>query len=412
MQAIVERGCGLDVHQALVVACVLIGTAQERPRREVRSFATTMAALRALRAWLRALGITHVAMESTGVYWKPVYAVLEEDEAFELIVGNAQHIKNVPGRKTDVKDSEWIALLLRHGLIKKSFVPPKPIRALRDLLRYRRTLVQGRAAERNRLLKLLEGANIKLSSVVSDVFGVSGLAMLKALLAGEASPEAIADLACGRLRRKRPALTQALEGGVEAHHRALLALQLRRLEESERDLAALDARLAEQLAPYAAQHALLMQIPGIDWLSAAVIIAEIGVDMSVFLSAYHLAAWAGVCPGNHQSAGRRQRGTARPGNVHLKTALFEAALGAARTRGSYFRSKYHRLKARRGAKRAALAIAHKLLIAAYHMLATGADYRDLGADYLDQRNIKRTTDRLVRRLQDLGYTVTLQPKAA
>jgi len=409
MQALIERCCGLDVHQETVVACLMVGAPGVRPSKEVRTFRTVTRDLEALRDWLAAEGVTHVGMESTGVYWRPVYAVLEGH--FDLIVGNARHIRNVPGRKTDVKDAEWIADLVRHGLIAKSFVPPRPLRELRDLLRYRRKLVESQTAERNRLLKLLETANIKLASVMSDVFGVSGRAMLKALIEGQASAEAMADLAKGQLRRKRADLVLALEGRMEEHHQFLLATQLRRLEAIEHDVAALDLRIVERLGPYRAPHALLMQIPGVDWVVAAVIIAEIGVDMSVFLSVYHLSAWAGVCPGNHESAGRQRSGRARKGNVHLRTILVGAAVSAGRTKGSYLRDKFHRLKARRGPLRAALAIAHKILVAAYHMLAKGVGYRELGEAYLDQIGQTRTVANLKRRIERLGYHVTLQPIA-
>ena len=405
MRVIVERCCGLDVHQETVVACLLIGAPGDRPTKETRTFRTVTRDLEALRDWLAAAGVTHVGMESTGVYWRPVYAVLEGH--FDLTVGNARHIRNVPGRKTDVKDAEWIADLVRHGLIAKSFVPPRPLREMRELLRYRRKLTESQAAERNRLLKLLETANIKLASILSDVFGVSGRAMLRALIEGRASVEAIADLARGQLRRKRSDLILALEGRMEEHHRFLLATQLRRLEAIEQDIAALDLRINERLEPYRMPHALLMQIPGVDWLVAAVIIAEIGVDMGVFLSVYHLSAWAGVCPGSHESAGRRNSGRARKGNVHLRTMLVGAAISAARTKGSYLKDKFHRLKARRGAMRAALAIAHKILVSAYHMLAKGLPYRDLGEAYLDQIGQSRTVANLKRRLERLGYHVTL-----
>jgi transposase len=409
MQVMIERAAGLDVHQETVVACVLIGKPGWRPTKEVRTFRTMTRELEGLRDWLLSLGVTHVGMESTGVYWKPVYSVLEG--SFELIVGNARHIRNVPGRKTDVKDAEWIADLVRHGLIAKSFVPPPPLRELRELLRYRRKLVESQAAERNRLLKLLETANIKLASVATDVFGVSGRAMLKALIEGTASAETMADLAKGQLRRKRVDLVLALEGRVEDHHRFLLAIQLRRLEAAEADIAGLDQRIDEKLEPYRVAHALLMQIPGVDWVVAAVLIAEIGIDMSVFLSVYHLASWAGVCPGNHQSAGRQKSGRARKGNVHLRTMLVGAAISASRTKGSYLKDKFYRLKARRGGLRAALAIAHKILVAAYHMLATGADYKDLGEAYLDQLGRSHTVSNLKRRLERLGYRVTLEQKA-
>ena len=408
MERMIERCAGLDVHQASVVACVLIHETGKRATKQIRSFGTMTADLQALRDWLKAHGVTHVGMESTGVYWRPVYAVLEG--AFELIVGNARHMKNVPGRKTDIKDAEWIAELVCCGLIRPSFVPPKPLRELRELLRYRRKLVAVQAAERNRLQRLLETANIKLGSVATDVFGVSGRAMLRALIAGEASPEAMADLARGHLRRKRAELVRALEGHVEEHHRFLLAMQLQRVEAAERDIEQLDGRIAEKLIPYQFAVTLLMQIPGVDWVVAAALIAEIGIDMSVFLSVHHLAAWAGLCPGSYESAGKHKSVAARKGNVHLRTILVGAAMAAKNTKGSYFRDKYHRLKARRGAMRAALAIAHKILVAAYHMLSRGVGYRDLGETYLDHLDRTRTAANLKRRLEGLGYAVSIQPK--
>ena len=410
MEAVVECCAGLDVHQGSVVACVLLGAAGRKPRKEVRTFATATADLVALRDWLKALGVTHVGMESTGVYWKPVYAILEGH--FELIVGNAHHIKAVPGRKTDVKDAEWIADLVRHGLVRASFVPPLAIRELRDLVRLRRSLSEGLTTERNRTLKLLETANIKLASVASEVFGVSGLAMLRALVENAASPEQMAELARGKLRRKLAPLARALEGRLTEHHRFVLDLHLRRMAAIEADLAALDARIEAQMEPFRAQRALLRQIPGVDDRIAATIIAEIGIDMGVFGNAMRLASWAGVCPGNYESAGRQRRGTTRRGNVHLKTALVTAAIGASRRKGSYYKDKCHRLKARRGCLRAAIAIAHKILVAAYHMLATGAPFRDLGEAFLDQQARRRRTANLVRRLNTLGYDVMLQPRAS
>lgn len=407
MDVIVERCCGLDVHQATVVACLLVGPADGKTRKEVRQFSTMTASLREMRDWLRAAGCTQVGMESTGVYWQPVYAVLAEH--FELVVGNAHHIKAVPGRKTDVKDSEWIARLLRHGLIQPSFVPPKPLRQLRDLVRYRRKLVDGVAAERNRLLKLLETANIKLSSVASDVFGVSGMAMLRALIGGDATPEEMAKLARGVLKRKHAKLVLALDGCIEEHHRFILGVQLQRIEAGEADVAALDKRIAEKLVPYEMEHCRLMTIPGVDWFVAAVIIAEMGVDMTVFPSAGHAAAWGGMSPGNDESAGKRRTAGARRGNVHLKTALVTAAVAASRKSGSYLADKYHRLRARRGTMRAAVAVGHKILIAAYHMLANGTDYKDLGPAHLDHARRQRTTKSLVRRLGHLGYQVMLVP---
>jgi transposase len=410
MDAIVERVAGVDVGQASVVATVLVGAAHERARKETRAFGTVTRELLALREWLLAKGVTQVALEGTGIYWRPVYEVLED--AFDMILGNAHHIKNVPGRKTDVKDSEWLADLARHGLIARSFVPPKPIRQLRELLRYRRKLVESRTTERNRLLKVLETANIKLASVASNVFGVSGRLMLQALLEGGATPAAMAALAQGRLRKKRADLEQALEGRLDEHHRFLLQVQLRRLDSVDADIACLDARIDQALESCRTQWEVLQQIPGVSGGVAAVIVAELGPDMSVFPSAQHAAAWAGVCPGNNESAGKRMRAGARKGNVHLRTALVEAAIAASRTKDSYLRDKFYRLRARRGTRRAAMAIAHKILIAAYHLLSTGGPYRELGATYLDGLEKRRTTRNLVRRLERLGYDVTIGPKVA
>jgi transposase len=411
METLIERGCGLDVHQATVVACLLIVLKNGQVQKQVRTFGTTTRELLALREWLLSQGGTHVAMESTGVYWKPVYAVLEGG-ALQIVVANAQHVKKVPGRKTDVKDAEWIADLLCHGLLRSSFVPPKPIRELRDLTRYRRKLVESQAAERNRLLKLLETANIKLASVATDVFGVSGRLMLRALIEGKATPQEMADLAKGLLRKKIPELEPALEGKLEEHHRFLLRLQLERLEAAEKDLAVLEQRIQEKLKPYEAQLALLQEIPGVDWTLAAVILAELGIDMKAFGNVSQLASWAGVCPGNHESAGKRKSSRIPKGNVYLKTALVEAANAAARTRGTYLRDKFYRLKARRGYKRAVVAVAHKILVAIYHMFSHRVCYNDLGDLYLDKLNKHHLTRNLVRRLERLGYTVTLSEIAA
>lgn len=405
MQTLVERGCGLDVHQATVVACLLQVGKDGRVQKQMRTFGSTTRELVSLREWLRTEGCTHVAMESTGVYWKPVYAILEG--GFQIVVANAQQVKKVPGRKTDVKDAEWIADLLCHGLLRSSFVPPKPIRELRDLTRYRRKLVESQAAERNRLLKLLESANIKLSSVATDVFGVSGRLMLKALVEGKASLAEMAELAKGKLRNKIPQLQLALEGKLEEHHRFLLQLQQDRLDAAKRDLATLEQRIQQKLEPYAAQLALLQEIPGVDWTLAAVIIAELGIDMNVFQSVSQLASWAGVCPGNNESAGKRKSARIPKGNVYLKTALVEAANAAARTKGTYLRDKFYRLKARRGYKRAAVAIAHKILASIYHMLSQQVSYNDLGDLYLDKLNKNHLTRNLVHRLERLGYSVTL-----
>jgi transposase len=408
MQTLVERGCGLDVHQATVVACLLHVGKDGKVQKQMRTFGSTTRELVSLREWLQTEGCTQVAMESTGVYWKPVYAILEG--AFQIVVANAQQVKKVPGRKTDVKDAEWIADLLCHGLLRSSFVPPKPIRELRDLTRYRRKLVESQAAERNRLLKLLESANIKLSSVATDVFGVSGRLMLKALVEGKASLAEMAELAKGKLRNKIPQLQLALEGKLEEHHRFLLQLQQDRLDAAEKDLSTLEQRIQQKLEPYAAQVSLLQEIPGVDWTLAAVIIAELGIDMTVFQSVSQLASWAGVCPGNNESAGKRKSARIPKGNVYLKTALVEAANAAARTKGTYLRDKFYRLKARRGYKRAAVAIAHKILVSIYHMFSQQVSYNDLGDLYLDKLNKNHLTRNLVHRLERLGYSVTLTPQ--
>lgn len=386
-----------------------MGGADEKPRKKIRTFATVTRALSELREWLTSEGCTHVAMEATGIYWVPIFVALEG--YFDITIANAHHIKAVPGRKTDVKDAEWIADLLRHGLLKKSFVPSKEIRELRDLTRYRRKLVEGQTAERNRLLKVLEGANIKLASVASDVFGVSGMLMLRELITGEATPEAMAELAKGRLRQKRHELTLALEGRLNEHHRFLLGLQLRRLEQIDADIALVEARIREKLLPFRAQVEILMTVPGISELVAASVIAEIGVDMSVFGTTARLAGWAGVCPGNHESAGKRKKVRVRKGNVYLKTILIEAAGAAGATHGTYFRDKLFRLQARRGRNRARMALAHKLLTVIFHVLTNSVPYRELGPGYLDALKPVRTAQNLVRRLERMGYNVHIEKAA-
>jgi transposase len=391
METLIERCCGLDVHQGSVVACTIITERRRQPRREIRTFGTMTKDLEALRDWLRDEGVTHVAMESTGIYWRPVHNLLHG--SFVLIVANAHHIKNVPGRKTDVKDAEWIANLLRHGLINPSYVPIPEIGELRDLTRYRRKLVGTASAERNRTLKLLEMANIKFASVAADVFGVSGLAILRALAAGTATADEMAGLARGRMRRKLAPLAAALDGRVTEHYRFLLSVALSRLDAVQRDIALLDQRIADKAAPYERQIALLMQIPGVDRLSAIAIIAEVGVDLSHWPTARKLAAWAGLCPGNYESAGRAKGSAIRQGNVHLKAALYVAASAAAKRRGSYLKDKYHRLRARRGPRRAGIAIAHKIIVSAYCMLTRDVGYQDLGD------NLPRPTGRAARHTQ-------------
>ena len=409
MEVLVERVAGLDVHRSIIVACVLVAEANGRARKERSRFQATAGGLAQLAEWLGRHDVSHVAMESTGVYWLPVYAVLEQAGGFDLTVANAQHVKQVPGRKTDVNDAEWLAMLLRSGLMRKSFVPPKPIRHLRELTRYRRTLVEVQASERRRLIKLLEASGIKLAEVVSDVFGVSGRAIVRALIEGQQSVADMAKLARGRLRQKISRLGEALVGGLEEPYREIVQIQLDCVEHVEAKIAALDETIKKHLAPYAQEMELLVTIPGVDWVVASIIIAEIGVDMSVWHSAGHVSAWSGACPGNNQSGGKARPAGARKGNIHLKTALCNAATGAARTKGSYLKSKYTKLKIRRGGGRAALAIGHKILVSAYHMLVNGTPYKDLGEDYHDKRDAQRTAKRCVRKLEKIGYKVTLEP---
>ena len=408
---LVERCCGLDVHKEEVTACILVKE-RGKVRKEVRRFRTFTATLLQMAEWLMQNGISHVAMESTGVYWRPIYAVLESANAFELIVGNAQHMKNVPMKKTDVKDAEWIARLLRMGLIQKSYVPTLDLRDLRELTRYRRSVIKAQTAEKNRLQKLLETANIKLGSVASDVFGKSGTKMLRAMGSGEADKERLAEMAEGLLRKKLDNLRLALEGNVREHHRFLLKMQLDRLDQLEKDVTSLDAEIQKRLEPYRKEANLLATIPGVKEIGAANLIAEIGINMKNFVSAAALCAWAGICPGNNESAGKARGVKARKGNVHLRTALVEAAHAARRTKGTYLKDKYHRLKARRGANRAVVAIGHKILVAAYEMLSTGKPYKDLTETYLDQLDERNVTKNLTRRLERLGYDVTLAKRAA
>jgi transposase len=410
MEIVAEKCCGLDVHEATVVACVLTGAANEKPKKEIRTFSTFTRDLHALRDWLLAERCTHVAMESTGVYWIAPYAILEGH--FQLVVGNASHMKGVPGRKTDAKDAEWIADLLRHGLIKPSFVPPAPIRALRDLTRYRRSLVDARSAECNRLIKVLEMANIKLAMVASDVLGVSGTLMVRQLVEGNGDLAAVAQLAKGSLRKKMVSLELALDGHLAPHQRTMLDIQLKRIDQLDAEVATLEKLIDDRLQPYRREMQLLEQIPGVDHIIAATMVAELGVDMNVFGAPEKAAAWAGVSPGNNESAGKRKGGHSRKGNIHLTTALVQAAHAASRQKGSYLRDKFWRLKARRGPKRAAVAVGRKILIAAFHMLKTGTDYKDLGDAFLDRIDETMVVTNLVRRIERLGFKVTFERNAA
>lgn len=413
MDVVVERCCGIDVHKEVVVACLVTGEPGKKPKKEIRSFKTFTSELEDMRDWLVANGCQKVAMESTGVYWMPVYAVLED--SVELIVGNAAHMKNVPGRKTDVKDAEWIAQLLRAGLLRKSYVPTKDIRTLRKLVRYRRSLIYTRTDERNRLHKLLESSNIKLGSVASDIFGKSGWMMVKALAAGEQSPEDMAELAQKALRKKLEPLALALRGRLDDDDRWLLSEQISRLERLDVDIRAVEEKIDSALKPHEELRTRLTGVHGISRIISAILLAEIGANVDAFATAEHLAKWAGLCPGNNESAGKRLKGTASKGNVYLQTALVEAANAAVRVKGSYYRSKFHRLKARRGYKRAIFAIAHKILVAVYHIIKTGRPFRDLGEAYLDRRDQQRASRKYVAQLEELGFDVTItarKPAAA
>jgi len=406
MEVVHDRCCGLDVHKKTVVACVVTPEG-----RQTRTFGTMTDDLETLAAWLEERGVTHVAMESTGVFWKPVYNVLETSE-LELLVVNAQHMKAVPGRKTDVKDAEWIADLLRHGLLRASYVPSREERELRELVRYRKSLIRERAAEVNRVQKVLEGANIKLASVASDVMGKSGRAMVEALSTGATDPIALAALARGKLQDKQGELERALRGVVGAHQRMVLATQLRHITYLDEEIERLSGEIVERQRPFADALERLQTIPGVGLRTAEVILAEVGPDMSRFPTAGHLASWAGVCPGQNESAGKRKSGRTRKGCVSLRESLTEAARAAGRTRRTYLSAQYHRIAARRGAKRAAVAVAHTILVITHHLLRDGTTYEDLGANYFDERDKTGTIKRAVARISRLGYDVTLVPKAA
>lgn len=409
MERIVERPGALDVHKASVTACVRVW--QERELEEhLAEFQTTVHGLLALADWLAALGVKQVVMEATGVYWKPVWAVLEDQ--FELMLVNAKHVKQVPGRKTDIKDAQWLCQLLEAGLLKASFVPPQPIRTLRNLTRYRKTQIQDRQREAARLHKILEDTGIKLGCVASDILGKSGRDMLDALVAGTTDPTVLANLARGQLRNKIPALQEALVGRFDAEHALVVGQILAHIDFLEEAIDRLSAAIEEQMRPFAAQRELLMTIPGVKQRTAEVLIAEIGVDMTVFPTPKHLASWAGVCPGNDQSAGKRRSGKTRQGSKWLRATLTEAANAAARSKNTYLAAQYHRLRGRRGHAKAITAVSHSILTAAWHMLQTGELYRDLGPDYFTKQNPERATKRLVRQLEKLGHSVTLQPREA
>jgi transposase len=407
MDTLFPRCAGIDVHKNNVVVCVRCCDGPGKVREQVRTFSTMTRDLLALSDWLAEQGVTHVAMESTGVYWKPVFNILEG--RCVVILVNAEHIKQVPGRKTDVKDCQWIAQLLQHGLLKASFVPPQPIRELRDLTRQRAQLVAEKASAANRVQKVLEDANIKLAGVATDVLGASGRDMLEALIAGETDPEKLADLARQRLREKIPALRLALQGRVTEHHRFLLRMHLDHITHLEELIGRLSMRVEEVMAPFAEASARLQTIPGIGERAAEIIVAEVGTNMEQFPSAGHLASWAGMCPGNNESAGKRRTGRTRKGDRWLRTALVQAAWAASHTKGTYLAAQYRRLAKRRGRKKALIALGHTLLVIVYHVLKRGTTYEELGADFLERLEPERLTRQLVKRLEALGHKVTLEP---
>ena len=407
MEVVYRRCCGLDVHQKTVVACRRIIGQNGKLDAQVRTFSTMTRDLLALSDWMAEAGVTHVAMESTGVFWKPIWNILEG--RFEILLVNARHIKQVPGRKTDVKDCEWIAQLLQHGLLRGSFVPPTPIRELRDLTRHRAKLVGDRTSVVNRIHKTLEDANIKLGAVASDILGVSGLAMIKAIVEGEEDSEKLAELACRRLRGKIPDLRLALHGRVRDHHRFLLKTLLDHLAFLNSQIARLDERIDEVARPFQEAVQRLTTIPGIQKRTAENLIAEIGPNMEQFPSAAHLASWGGLCPGNNESAGKRKSGKTPKGNRWLGRCLTEASWAAARTKNTYLAAQYRRLAPRRGKKRAIVAVAHTILVAAYYMLRSSVSFHELGPDYFDRLHPESLTRYLVRRLEKLGHKVTLEP---
>lgn len=410
MDVLYQRCAGIDVHKKTVVVCVRCWVAPGKVEQEVRTFGTMTSQLLDLSDWLTERGVTHVAMESTGVYWKPVFNLLEG--RFQVMLVNAQHIKKVPGRKTDVKDCQWIAELLQMGLLKASFVPPAPMRELRDLTRQRAQLIGERSAVANRIQKVLEDANIKLGSVASDVLGVSGRDMLEALCAGQTDPAALAELARKRLREKISALRLALHGRVTEHHRFLLRMHLDHLKHLEELIDRLSERVEVALAPFAQSMERLTTIPGINQRVAEILMAEIGTNMDQFPTAAHLASWTGMCPGNHESAGKRRSGRAPKGNRWLRTGLVQAAWAASHTKNTYVAAQYRRLARRRGRKRALIALGHTLLGIVYHVLKRGTTYADLGPAYLDRLEPERLTRQLIKRLESLGHKVILQPSAA
>ncbi len=410
MDVLYERCCGVDVHKKMVVACLITPDAAGTPTKETRTYGTMTADLLEMMDWLVDAGCTHVAMESTGVFWKPLYNLMEG--TLEILVVNAAHMKNVPGRKTDVKDAEWIADLLRLGLLRPSFIPDRPQRELRELTRYRTSLLQERSAEVNRLQKTLEGANIKLSAVATDIMGKSGRDMLAALVAGQTDAAALAQLARGKMREKLPQLEKALRGQFAAHQRFLVAQQLAHIDGLDDIIERVSAEIAERVRPFEEEIEQVDTVTGIGRRTAEVLVAEVGTNLTRFPTHRHLTSWAGLCPGNNESAGKHHSGKTRKGSPWLRAALIEAARAAGRSKKTYLGAQYRRIAARRGAKRAAVAVAHSILVIVYHILTRHEPYHDLGVTYFDERDRQAVERRLVKRLQALGYDVSLRPVAA
>lgn len=409
MEVLYARCAGLDVHQKSVVACVRVHGSDGRAQITTRTFATDTAALEELSSWLAENECSHVVMEATGVYWKPIWHVLEDN--FALVLANASFVRNVPGRKSDVSDAAWLANLLAHGLVQSSFVPDKSTQELRDLTRTRKQLVKQRAQHVNRLHKVLEDANLKIGSYVTDITGVTGRAILNALVAGEADAEKLADLRDGRIKTPRAELVKALRGKVTSHHRFMIKMHLEQIDSADRSVATIDAQIEELTRPLVEVVERLATMPGMSTTSARVVLAEIGPDMSRFPTAAHLVSFAGLCPRLDQTAGKARSTKLRKGSNWLKTVMVNCGWAASRSKNSYARAQFHRLKSRRGAKKAVIAVAASMLTAVYYMLRDAVPYRDLGGGYFDKRDSTKIANRLRRRLESLGYAVTMQPAA-
>ena len=409
MEEIYDRCCGLDVHRDSITACIMIGFGKQK-RKTIRTFPTFTVDIQELAKWLKSFNIKHVAVESTGIYWKPIFNIFEGE--FEVILVNAQHVKNVPGRKTDIKDSEWLCKLLKCGLLSKSFIPPKNIIRLRELVRYRQTLTKDLASAKNRIIKMLENANIKLSTVFSDTFGTTAWIMVCKLVAGETRMEQLTKYIHGSCKSSIKDIQKALQGTLDDQDRNILKRMMEHVRGIEMLIEKLGQDIQEHLKPYEAQVQLLKSIPGIKDLAAASIIAEIGVDMNQFKDASHLTAWAGLCPGNNQSAGKIKSSRIRKGNKHLKVTMTQVAWAISRTKQTYLGAKYRALAPRRGKKRAIVAIGRKSLVICYHMMKKNIPFHELGTDFLDKLEPERKAKYYEKRLEELGYHVTISKKAA